>query len=109
MYDVWITGVGIGKQTFVKSPQIENPQILGLIPLSQIRKFHRYASLQIENSQILMINPQIGIRKFLQNTAQLCLKNIHKSRLFKIYFYFVLWIRALYAIFVRRKSMYLQI
>jgi hypothetical protein len=60
MYDVWITGGG--KQTFVKSPQIENPQILGLIPLSQIRQFHRYASLQIANPQILMINPQISTK-----------------------------------------------
>jgi hypothetical protein len=27
----------VGMQTFVKSPQIANSQILGLIPLSQIR------------------------------------------------------------------------
>jgi hypothetical protein len=64
-----------------------NPQIFGLIPLSQIGKFLGCASLQIANPQILMINPLIGIRKFLQNTAQLCLKNIPKSRLFKIFIY----------------------
>jgi hypothetical protein len=42
----------------------------------------------IANPQILMINPQIGIHKFLQNTAQLCLKNFPKSRLFKTIFLF---------------------
>ncbi len=29
----------VGKQTFLKSPQISKPQILGLIPQLQIRKF----------------------------------------------------------------------
>jgi hypothetical protein len=36
------------KQFF--SPQIVNPQILGLVPLSQIRKFLMCASPQIKNS-----------------------------------------------------------
>jgi hypothetical protein len=40
-------------------PQIANPQILGLITLSQIRKFLRWASPQIANRQIVIINPQI--------------------------------------------------
>jgi hypothetical protein len=37
-----------GKQTFLVT-QIANPHILGLIPLSQIRKFLRCASPQIAN------------------------------------------------------------
>jgi hypothetical protein len=36
----------VGKQTFVESPQIANPQILGLIPQSQNRKFFWCASQQ---------------------------------------------------------------
>jgi hypothetical protein len=59
---------------FYKSLQIENLQILGLILLSQIRKFLRCASPQIANPRIFMINPQI--RKFLQNYALLCLKTV---------------------------------
>jgi hypothetical protein len=47
-------------QTFFLSPQIANPQILGLISLSQILKFLRYASPQIANEQIFVINPQIA-------------------------------------------------
>ncbi len=43
----------VGKQTFAKSPQITNPQILGFIPQSQIRKFLWSASQQtIANSQL---------------------------------------------------------
>jgi hypothetical protein len=46
------------------SLQIDNHQILGLIPLVQIRKFLRCASPQISNSQIFMINPQIFMITF---------------------------------------------
>jgi hypothetical protein len=48
------------RKFFLKSPQIANPQILGLISLSQILKFLKYASPQIANEQIFMINPQIA-------------------------------------------------
>ncbi len=44
---------------------IANLQNLGLIPLPQINKFLRRASLQIVNPQFLMVNPQITNRKFL--------------------------------------------
>jgi hypothetical protein len=44
------------------SPQIANRQILGLIPLSQIRKFLRYASQQIANLPVCVINPQISTK-----------------------------------------------
>ncbi len=37
---------------FFIRPQIENPQIPGIIPLAQIRKFLSSASPQIGNSQI---------------------------------------------------------
>jgi hypothetical protein len=40
--------------------QIANPQTLGLIPLSQIRKSLGCASPQIANPQIFMINLQIA-------------------------------------------------
>jgi hypothetical protein len=36
-------------------PHIQNPQILGLSPLSQIRRFLRVASSQIANPQIFML------------------------------------------------------
>ncbi len=49
----------MGKLTFVKSPQIANPKILGLIPLSQIRKFLWCASPEVVNPQIFMNYPQI--------------------------------------------------
>jgi hypothetical protein len=39
---------------------IGNLQNLGLIPLPQIRKFLRRASLQIANPQILMVHPKIA-------------------------------------------------
>ncbi len=42
----------MGKQIFFVSPQMANPQILGLTPQSQVPKFLKYASLQIANPQI---------------------------------------------------------
>jgi hypothetical protein len=44
-----------------KSPQSPNPQILGLISLSQTRKFLRRSSRQIENPQIFMLNPKNAV------------------------------------------------
>jgi hypothetical protein len=49
-----------GQANFCWKSQIANPQILVLIPLSQIRNFLRYASPQIANPQIFMIIPQIA-------------------------------------------------
>ncbi len=46
----------MGKQTFFKIPQIENLQILGLIPLSEICKYRSFAS-----PQIFVIYPQTAI------------------------------------------------
>jgi hypothetical protein len=45
----------VGKHTFKKSA---NPQILGLIPLLNIRKFLRFASPQSASPQIFVMNPQ---------------------------------------------------
>jgi hypothetical protein len=42
----------VGTQFFSVSLQFANPQILGLIPQSQIRNILRYASRQIPNPQI---------------------------------------------------------
>ena len=69
-------------------------QILGLIPQVQIRKLLRYA-----NSQI---------RKFSQNTAQQCLKTVLKIVFLFNFYYVQILIRVLYAIFVKRKSLYLR-
>ena len=41
-----------GRVNVFLSPHIANPEILGLNPQSQIRKFLRYASPQITNPQI---------------------------------------------------------
>jgi hypothetical protein len=53
----------MGKQTFLKSQQMATPQIFGLIPPSQIRKFMRCASLQIANPQISTKNTTYFCRK----------------------------------------------
>jgi hypothetical protein len=42
----------MGAQTFFVSPQLANPQIRGLLPQSQIRKFLRCASPQIAKPKI---------------------------------------------------------
>jgi hypothetical protein len=56
-------------QTFSKSIQIGNPQILGLIELLQIRKLLMSARPQIANPQIFKINLQIANLQFSQNMA----------------------------------------
>ncbi len=61
-----------------QSPQIAIPQIPGLILLSQIHKFLRYASMHIANSQTFMINRQIANPQISTNTTQLCLKAVFK-------------------------------
>jgi hypothetical protein len=40
----------VGMQMFCFNPQIANPKISGCIPLLQIRKLLRWASLQMANS-----------------------------------------------------------
>jgi hypothetical protein len=51
----------VGKLTFfLNVRKITNPQILGLIPLLQIRNFHDFSA-------------KLQIRKFLNGAAQLCL------------------------------------
>jgi hypothetical protein len=70
----------VGKQTFVKSPQMANPQILGLIPLSAnflgvpVRKWQIRKIFTI-NSYIL--NFQISTNYFTTLS-----QNRPKSRLF---------------------------
>jgi hypothetical protein len=59
-------------------PRKKGSNILGLISLSQIRKFLRCDSPQIANPHIFMINPQI----FTKCCTPLC-QNNPKSRLFK--------------------------
>ncbi len=63
-----------GQANFFKRPQIANPQILGLIPQPQIRKFQ---GIPVRKSQIrkflfLLFKPQA--HKFQQYNAQLFLK-----------------------------------
>ncbi len=49
---LWICRQKVSKQTFFSSPPMANPQIMGLIALSQLCKILRYASPQIANLQI---------------------------------------------------------
>jgi hypothetical protein len=82
----------VGKQTLFKSLQIANPQILGPIPLSQIQKL-RWANPQIANPRI---------------TTKYCTTlslNIPKV-VFLTDCFIQIWIKALFVILVRRKSMY---
>ncbi len=61
IWGVFLTAdrVGKGKHFFIR-PQIANPQILGLIPQSKIRKFLRYSGPQIRKGFFLQIEyPQI--------------------------------------------------
>jgi hypothetical protein len=73
------------------SPQITNPQFLGLILLSQIRKFLRWAGQQNANPQIFT--------KYCKTLSQ----NSPKYRLFKTIFYFVLCIGAFTPNFCKEK------
>jgi len=50
----------MGKNTFFNSPQKADPQIFGLIPKSQIRKFLKSVSPQVAYPQNFMTNPQIA-------------------------------------------------
>jgi hypothetical protein len=70
--------------------------------LSQSANFLRWASPYIANQQIFMINPQIST-KYCTSLSQ----NSPKNPLCKL-FYVKIWTRALYAMFVRRKSLYLR-
>ncbi len=74
----------------------------------KIHKFLTCARPQISNLQICMTNLQIT--NYLQNFTKYCTtlsQNSPKSCPFK-FFLFVLWIRAFYAILLRRKIVYLQ-
>ncbi len=51
----------VGKHTLLMRPQIANQQILGLIPLSQIRTFLRCPSPQIANVHDLPANRKSAI------------------------------------------------
>jgi hypothetical protein len=74
------------------------------------RKSASYFGVPVRKSKIrkfLWFILRSQTRKFLRNTAQLCLKIVIKVVFVKV-FYVKIWIRALYAIFVRRNSMYLR-
>ncbi len=62
-------------------PQIAIPQILGLIPLSQICKFPNFLGVAVRKSKIrkvLCLIRKLQISKFLKNTTELYLKTILK-------------------------------
>jgi hypothetical protein len=100
-----------GSQTFFKGPQIANPKILGLIPLSQIRKVLRCVGSQIANQQIFINNSQIENPQNSFKTAQLCLKTVIKVVYLQDFYYvpYNFEMRVFFAIFVRRKRMYFLI
>ncbi len=94
----------MGKQTYFRSPQFAKPQILVLILQSQIGKFYRCASPQITNAQIFMTNlasrESANFFKILPTTV------CHKTVL-KVVFY-VLSVRAFYALFLRKKVVFAE-
>jgi hypothetical protein len=99
----------IHQEYVLLSPQIANPQIPGLIPLSQIRKFLRYASPQIANPQIFFINPKIATPQISPKYCTNLYHNSSKSCPFNHFFNYVqILIRSINALFVRRTSIYLQ-
>ncbi len=55
-----------GHTHFFSSPQIANPQILGLIPQLKIRKFLKCASPQIANPQIATFAKKIADLRFAE-------------------------------------------
>ncbi len=93
-----------GQTTFFWSPQITNPQVLGLIPLTQIHKFPRCSSKIKKSANFLWFVRQSLIHQFWQNTAQLCLKTVLKVAYLNNA---QIGIRALFAMFLRGKSLYL--
>jgi len=55
---------------FILSPQIANPQMLGFIPRSQIRKVLRHASPQFSNPQIIiLVHKSVNLYKILLNSV----------------------------------------
>ncbi len=81
----------VGKLTFIK------------VCKSQICKILRCASLQIENPKISWLIHISQIANFLKNSAQLCLKIVLTVFLKPIFYFVEIWIKALYASFVREK------
>jgi hypothetical protein len=77
-----------------------SPQTLGLIRYRNPHISKVCQSVSRKSAIFLWLK-----RKCLQNTAHLCLRTVLKV-LFVNFFYVQIWIRALYAMFVRRKSMY---
>ncbi len=72
----------VGKQTFFYSPQIANPKILGLIPVSEVLKFLTCAGPQIANPQIFWINSKIAIPQISTKCYTTLSQNSLKSSLF---------------------------
>jgi hypothetical protein len=72
--------------------EVRKSQILGLIQLSQIRKFLRFTSPQIPNPQIFMTDPHLlANTQIFTNTAQLCLKTVLKVVFLKRFYFFLFW------------------
>ncbi len=94
-----IVNLQVCKQTVNKSPQIANLHIFGLIPLSQIRKFLKFASPQIR----FFINPKIANPHIFTKYCTSLSPKSHESHIFS---YVQILITALHLcyIFVRRKK-----
>ncbi len=89
----------VGKQTFL---EVRKSKIRKFLSSFRYQKSVNFLGVPVRKSQI---------RNFLfsQNTAKLCLKTALKVVFLKRFLDFVkILIRALCAVFVRRKSMYLQ-
>jgi hypothetical protein len=69
-----------GQANFFKSLKIANQPVFGLIPLSQILKFLRYASPQIENPHLFLLKHQSQIAsctKYCTTLSQPRRKSLH--------------------------------
>ncbi len=90
----------MGKQTFLKIRKFSGS--------FHYLKSENFLGMRVRKWQIFINNLQIKSTNFLQNTTQLCLKIVQEVAFLLDFLLCTNLIRALYAIFVRRKSMYLR-
>jgi hypothetical protein len=69
----------VGTQIVLVSPKIVNPEILGLILQTQIRKFLKFATPQIAIRNFLMIF-RIGLPTYILDYEMPCLKTVTKVK-----------------------------
>ncbi len=101
----------MGKQSFFKSPHIENPQIRKFLGSFCYLKSANFLCEPIRKLQIRKCSWLIRkswIKMFLQNIAQLFHNSLNIVFKYDFLIFVQIWIRAINAIFVRRKHIYLR-